>query len=599
MCGIAGYFAHRAKANPPGAAIVTAMRDHMIARGPDGAGLWESEDKRLCFGHRRLTIIDLSEAGAQPMRSADGRLTLTYNGEIYNYQALRTALEAKGRRFASHSDTEVLLHLYAEYGLAMFDHLRGMYAFALWDADRRQLLLGRDPYGIKPLYYADDQGCVRFASQVKALLRDPALPRDPDPAGLTGFHLLGSVPEPFTLYRAIRACPAGSYVLVDETGVRDPVRHSDIAGAIASADPRMTERDAQAAMLECVRAHLVADVEVGAFLSGGVDSGALIGLMRDAGQDNIRAVTLGFDELAGTAEDELPLAAEIARLYGVEQHVRTVGAAEFEADLPAIFAAMDQPSIDGINSWFVSKATRELGLKVALSGIGGDELLAGYSTFRTIPRARRLAGPIAAMPIAGPAARRLLHWLAPALIRNNPKLAGLFDLSGSWAGAYLLRRALLLPFELDGVMDPATAREGLERLRPLELIGATIAPDPGSDTGRVAALESSLYLRNQLLRDADWAGMAHSLEIRVPLVDYTLLGQIAGLIGALPVGQGKRLLADAPSRPLPGAIVNKPKTGFAIPVASWRAGRPRYVPDRRDSRVWARHVLDQAMTPLR
>lgn len=598
MCGIAGYFAHRANADPPGPAIVTAMRDHMTARGPDGAGLWESDDKRLCFGHRRLTIIDLSEAGAQPMRSADARLTLTFNGEIYNYQALRAALEARGRHFVSHSDTEVLLHLYAEYGLAMFAHLRGMYAFALWDEERRQLLLGRDPYGIKPLYYADDRGCVRFASQVKALLRDLDLPRDPDPAGLTGFHLFGSVPEPFTLYRAIKTCPAGSYVLADESGVAEPVRHSCIAEAIAAAAPRMNERGAQAALLDSVRAHLVADVEVGAFLSGGVDSGALIGLMRDAGQDRIRALTLGFDELAGTPADETPVAAETARLYGVEHHVRMVGAPEFEADLPAIFAAMDQPSVDGVNSWFVSKATRELGLKVALSGIGGDELLAGYSTFRTIPRTRRLAGPIAGLPLAGPIARRLLHSLAPALVRKNPKIAGLFDLSGSWAGTYLLRRALLLPFELGGAMDPAMAREGLERLRPLELIGATIAPDPGSDIKRVAALESSLYLRNQLLRDADWAGMAHSLEIRVPLVDYVLLGQIAGLVGAMPVGEGKRLLADAPSRPLPASVVNKPKTGFSVPVASWRAGRTTHIADRRDSRGWAQHVLAQAMTPL-
>ena len=258
-------------------------------------------------------------------------------------------------------------------------------------------------------------------------------------------------------------------------------------------------------------------------MSAGVDSGSLLGLMRDAGQSNIRAITLAFEEFAGSQEDEAPLAARVARHYGASHVVRRVGKKEFDDDLPAIFDAMDQPSIDGVNTWFVSKAAKEAGLKVALSGLGGDELLAGYPSFIDVPRWRRRFGPLAAVPGLGRMARRLASTFAPRLARSNPKALGLLDHASSWAGAYLLRRGLFLPHELTQVMEAGLAREGLRRLQPLKRLSASLVPDPGSDVGRVVVLESTQYMRNQLLRDADWAGMAHGVEIRVPLVDETLL----------------------------------------------------------------------------
>lgn len=590
MCGLAGYFAYRDAAVTPARETLAAVRDRMTARGPDGAGLWVADDARVGLAHRRLSIIDLSDAGFQPMLSRDGRHAIVFNGEIYNYAALQAELEAEGRVFRGHSDTEVLLALYDRDGDAMLDRLRGMYAIALWDMERRRLLLARDPYGIKPLYIADVGGCIRFASQVKALLADPAIPQTIDPAGLVGFHMTGSVPEPFTLYRAISAVPAGHKIVVDAGGVGPAVPHATVVDRIARAEPRAFDAGAvQAALADSVRAHLVADVEVGIFLSSGVDSSALLGLMRDAADAPPIATTLRFEEFAGRDNDETPLAAEIARLYGARHHVRTVTGAEFAADIDAIGAAMDQPSIDGINSWFVSKATRELGLKVALSGLGGDELLAGYSSFRTMPQTHRYAGPLARVPGLGSVARAALKRLAPGLLDRNPKLAGLFDLPASWAGTYLLRRAVLLPFELDAVLDRDTMAEGLERLDILGLIGRAVPVGAGSDVARVASLESSLYMRNQLLRDSDWAGMAHGLEIRVPLVDYTLLGQVAPMMGAITPGLGKATLAAAPSVPLPDHVVNRPKTGFSIPVASWLSNS-QSAPDRRDARQWARHV---------
>ena len=285
------------------------------------------------------------------------------------------------------------------------------------------------------------------------------------------------------------------------------------------------EERVRAAVLDSVRAHLLADVEVGIFLSAGVDSGALLGLMRDAGQQEIRAITLAFEEFSGTAEDEAPLAAQIAERYGAKHIVRRVSEQEFRDDLPAILDAMDQPSIDGVNTWFVSKAAKEIGLKVAISGLGGDELLAGYPSFVDVPRWRRRFGPLALLPGVGRLARWMIKTMAPGLARSQPKSLGVLEYANSWAGAYLLRRGLHLPHEMAQMMDPDFAREGLRRLKPLRRLAATLTPDPGSDVGRVCALESAHYMRNQLLRDADWAGMAHSLEIRVPLVDCHFVGR--------------------------------------------------------------------------
>lgn len=597
MCGIAGFHRYAAVARPIARDTLAAVRDRMARRGPDGAGLWIAADERTGFGHRRLSIIDLSDGGHQPMATPDARLTIVFNGEIYNYRALRDGLIADGVTFASDSDTEVLLHLFARDGAAMLTRLRGMFAIAIWDARDRTLTLARDPLGIKPLYYSDTGGALTFASQVKALLADPALSRDPSPAGLAGFHLMGSVPEPFTAWRAIKALPAGHWLTVDAGGVGAPQRYADAAGVLAEGrarDPRSV--DVAAALRDSVAHHLVADVEVGAFLSGGVDSSALIGLMRDCGQDRIRACTLAFGEFAGHHQDETPGAVAVARHYGVDYHIRRITASEFRADLDAIFDAMDQPSIDGINTWFVSKAVREMGLKVALSGLGGDELLAGYSTFRTVPAMRRRFGPLAKVPGAGPLARMLIG--ATGVAKRNPKAAGVLDYAGSWGGAYLLRRAVLLPFELDGVMDPAIAREGLAELDPIGAIERSMTPDPGSDNGRVCALEMSNYMRNQLLRDSDWAGMAHSLEIRVPLVDFTLLTALAPRIATLAPGEGKRLLANAPSNPVPREIVERSKTGFAIPVADWLAGNASHVPDRRASRGWAAIATERSLAAL-
>jgi asparagine synthase (glutamine-hydrolysing) len=418
-----------------------------------------------------------------------------------------------------------------------------------------------------------------------------------DPAGLVGFCLFGSVPEPFTFHTAIRALPAGHFLRIDTTrGAGQPEAYASIPAALSDAG-RMP-KDASSTVLreavrDSIRAHLLADVEVGLFLSSGVDSGALLGLMRDCGQQKIRAITLGFEEFVASEADEVPLAAKVAAHYNAEHIVRRVNREEFDEDLPAFLAAMDQPTIDGVNTWFIAKAAREAGLKVALSGLGGDELLGGYPSFRDVPRWVATLAAAGAVPGLGLLSRRVGIWLAPRFAARNPKALALLEYGGSYPGAYLLRRAVYLPHELPELLGPDLAREGLMRLLPLSLVEAAMTPDPQHPMHRVSALESGLYMRNQLLRDADWAGMAHSVEIRTPLVDYTLLQTVAPLMGQLLGGAGKRALGLTLSSPLPSMIVEREKTGFAVPTRAWMGGSagPN---DRLTSRRWMMCILEAA-----
>jgi len=279
MCGIAGIVAYRHPAPAVERSELLAIRDAMALRGPDGSGLWIGTEGNAALAHRRLAIIDLSETGAQPMATSDGRFHITFNGEIYNYRELRSQLLAKGYRFRSTSDTEVLLHLYADRGPAMTEALRGMYAFGIWDEKEKSLFLARDPFGIKPLYYADDGKTLRFASQVKALMAGGKIDRTPEAAGHVGFFVLGSVPEPFTLYRSIRALPAGSTLSLRRGGSLAIARYFDIAEEMARANespkkPAIRDKAGllKEAMEDSVRHHMVADVPVGLFLSSGMDS---------------------------------------------------------------------------------------------------------------------------------------------------------------------------------------------------------------------------------------------------------------------------------------------------------------------------------------
>ncbi|MEO8196929.1 MAG: asparagine synthase (glutamine-hydrolyzing) [Thermoanaerobaculia bacterium] len=583
MCGISGILRRTPSAPPPDPGELGRIHAALAARGPDGEGIWSSPDGRLRLAHRRLSILDLSPAGAQPMSTADGRFTIVFNGEIYNFRELAAELTAKGAPLRSRSDTEVILELWRREGPLALAKLRGMFALAIWDQSSGELVLARDPYGIKPLYYSLDGGQLRFASQARALEAGGGLSLEVDPAAVAGLLSWGAVPEPLSLRKSIRALPAGHWARVAADG-------SFVLEAVPRTGFAKGPGDAAEALAASVRAHLVADVPVGVFLSAGLDSALIAALaVRGApGQgEPLTALTLTWAEARGTAADEEPLARATAAALGLRHVVREIEAGEVRALMPEILAAMDQPSIDGFNTWLVARVAKEEGLKVALSGLGGDELFGGYSSFRDVPRWRARASRLRRLPglaaVWPGAARRL----AP----GTPKLASVLRYGASFAGAYALRRAVFLPHEVDEILE----RSGLAEpgLRPYdapfdawERMGEAVLGDPShllQDPWRaVHHLESALYLRHQLLRDSDWAGMAHGVEIRTPLVDAWLR---AGMerFGFEPArSRGKAALVQAIAPELPEALFTRLKSGFQLPIADWLEpdpgrGRPRRI----------------------
>src|SRR5215472_6138271 len=600
MCGIVAIFAYRKHAPSVDREELLRIREAMVKRGPDGAGLWVSEDQRIGLAHRRLAIIDVSEAGAQPMATADGNFHIVFNGEIYNYRELRQQLESKGYLFRSQSDTEVLLHLYEEYGADLVEHLRGMYAFAIYDSRQRGLLLARDPYGIKPLYYADDGARIRVASQVKALLKGDHIDTAPEPAGHVGFFLWGHVPEPYTLYRGIRALPSGTTMWIDTQGHKQTKKVFSITDEFAKASQaakNLTREEVherlRSALLDTVRHHLVADVPVGLFLSSGIDSSTLTALAREVSNADLRTITLGFKEFQETSNDEVPLAEHVAKQYGTQHHTAWITKRDFVEERDAILNAMDQPSIDGINTYFVSKAAAEAGLKVALSGLGGDELFGGYPSFRQIPKLVSVVSPFRALPFTGKAFR----YLSAPIVKHftSPKYAGLLEYGGTYGGAYLLRRGLFMPWELPKHVNGDMVREGWNELRTLSHLEETTTGINNAHL-KVSGLESSWYMRNQLLRDADWASMAHSVEVRTPLADSRLLQNVASLLAAT-THLSKTDLARTPSKPLPEQIIARSKSGFSVPVREWSLTTTG-VKDR-GLRFWAKRVHQKHSTAKR
>jgi len=595
MCGIACIYSYNPIVSPTtNTETLLRICNAMQTRGPDGAGQWFSVDKRVALGHRRLSIIDLSGSAAQPMGSPHGNAVISFNGEIYNYAFLREQLIARGYIFRSHSDTEVLLHLYAAKGRAMLRDLRGMYAFAIWDHQRQGLFLARDPFGIKPLYYYDDGHTFEAASQVQALLAGGAIDTTPEPAGHVGFFLWGHIPEPFTLYRHIRSLPAGASLWVDAKGPGEPEHFTEITDLFRHPAKSPGAEDKQEplrqVLSDSVRHHLIADVPVGLFLSSGMDSATLTALAAEF-ENRIITVTLGFDEYRGTHQDETILAKEIASLYGTRHHTVRIDQNDFERSLGHFFNAMDQPTIDGLNTFLVSRAASQCGLKAALSGLGADELFGGYPGFCQIPRSVKLFGRLPRFSIPD----KVLHFIGSSVLNpfTSPKYAGIFNYGATWGGAYLLRRGVYMPWELTDVLDADMVSEGWQRLNTMHRLEQTVKNIKNQHL-KVAALEFSWYLRNQLLRDTDWAGMAHSLEIRVPFVDRPVLETIIGWVqNNHPFTKNE--MGRTPVKPLPPAVFQRSKTGFTVPIRKWLQEMTGVTCNERGLRSWARMVYGAAL----
>jgi asparagine synthase (glutamine-hydrolysing) len=588
VCGIAGAFAFGPGSDPVDQALILRLNDLQQRRGPDGSGLWASEHNRVVLGHRRLAIIDTGASGRQPMSDVTGRWVISFNGEIYNYRALRLELERLGCVFHTNSDTEVLINAVAQWGEAGLRKLRGMFAFALWDALKQELWLARDPYGIKPLYVAESHGILWFASQARSLASCAPIDTRRDAAALTGFYLWGHVPEPFSWWAGIHMLPPGhvqriraghappapkAFARVEETYLSRPAR------PLAHGELRQL-------LLDSVRDHMVSDVPVGVFLSAGIDSNVIAALASELGTQ-LRTVTLAFDEYVGTRNDEAPLAEAAAKALGSDHVTVRIGRDEFEELLNDFLLCMDQPTIDGLNTYLVSRAAAMQGLKVALSGLGGDELFGGYPSFQQIPKLLKWGQRLSFAKPFGFAVHALVR--AMPLPGISRKASGLLSHSGDVASAYLLRRALHLEDELDALLDESWLNEGVERLATVQTLTGTVSTLRTSGAPlytQIAALESCWYMRSQLLRDTDWSSMAHGLEVRVTFVDINLLEHLApAMVSAAP--PSKRDLASC-AQELPPSMLSRPKTGFSTPVREWIGDRGGS--SSRGLRGWATNV---------
>jgi asparagine synthase (glutamine-hydrolysing) len=553
-------------------ALARALSGALAHRGPDGQGVWTSLSQDVLLSHRRLAIIDLTADGVQPMVTPDGRHRIVFNGEIYNYQALKRELASRGERFATASDTEVLLRLVACDGPAALARVRGMFALAMWDSADRALLLARDRFGIKPLYTAIGDSSLAFGSEIHALVTSGLVGRNIEPAGVLGYLAWGSVPPPLTWIAGVESLLPGTWLRWWPDGRHERGRFADINAAYARrADATRGERamraDVREAVQDSVAAHMVADVPVGIFLSGGIDSSAILSAATSAGMPGLRTYTVRF-EGSGSEHEYARL---VASAFGATHQELVVEASHVAADLPRILDHLDQPTIDAVNSFYVSRAVAATGIKAVLSGTGGDELFGGYPSFRRLPAAARVKqrlGPV--FPMLAPAIAAVLP------DRLAERWRHFASGNGRVAAAYRAQRGLFMPSELSAMAGPAftdgPAAAIAERLIAAEsgMFGESHASTPEGD---VARLETRLYLGAQLLRDLDAMSMAHSLEVRVPFVDHILLDAVWPDLGAHPaLMRNKRLLHETLARRLPPAAVNRRKQGFTLPFAQWMGG---------------------------
>jgi asparagine synthase (glutamine-hydrolysing) len=595
ICGVAFVNGNADEKSP-----VVAMAAALQHRGPDEDGFLINEPRApgLALGVRRLSIIDLP-GGHQPIWNEARDVAVVFNGELYNYSELRQQLRANGHRFTTQSDTEILVHGWEEWGEDCLNELRGMFAFALLDLRKHYataplLFLARDPLGIKPLYYAQTADGFAFASEVRALLASGMVPKQLSQDALTAYLLFGSVSEPVTLVEGVFSLPPGHRMLLyvperrrtprarpwwdvmQSPAARDTQKPADVSAAARALRPLLED---------AVRAHLIADVPVGLFLSSGLDSGAIAALAARI-QPGIRSFTLAFP---GTPYDESALAREVAKRTST-QHTRVpLEGGSVPARLDEAIAALDQPTMDGINTYFVSWAAREVGLKVALSGTGGDELFAGYRTFGDTERLRRLSR---------------LAWFVPAPLRsasaplvrnlaargNSPDAAR--KVAAAWVSPdrlphpYFFARNLFPPSELKQLTEPKFRASSVHAdgvsLEPTWLGWLERSADVARKLGPIASvswLELRSYMASTLLRDTDSVSMAQSLEVRVPLLDTPLVEFVYSLPDDARhrPGTQKALLTEALTGILPPEILVQPKRTFTLPWEDWLRGplRPR------------------------
>jgi asparagine synthase (glutamine-hydrolysing) len=535
-----------------------AIQRSLRHRGPDDEGLFLARDGRAGLVSTRLSILDLSTAGHQPMASADGRYHIVFNGEIYNFMALREELERAGETFISRSDTEVILKMYARYGPDCVREFEGMFAIAIWDKREQICFLARDPFGVKPLYYHDKGGVFVFASEIRSLLGSGLIARELSPSAVHGYLLFGTVAEPSALIQGVSTLPAGHHL----TWRDGRVRSSQHWGISFGAEP-FAEDEAKAtvrsALEDSVCRHMISDVPVGVFLSGGIDSTALVALASRHQGAQLQTFCISLDD---PEFNEGEVAARTAKHFGTRHFDLRLDSATARQLLHSFLDRSDLPSIDGYNTFCVAKHAHDCGIKVVLSGLGGDELFGGYPSFHSVPQMFRISRRLNGLGPLRTAAGRLLEWFG-----KSPRSQRL--------GRFIAERptSTLAYWCMRGIFTPAEATALLGRYFPGQIAisekGVDFpVPEQPTLEDEVSYLELTRYMRNQLLRDSDVMSMAWSLELRVPYVDATFVNAIQRIPAGLRLTPGKQLLSLAVPE-IPDWVRGRRKQGFTFPFERW------------------------------
>lgn len=562
MCGIAGIISRDAtKHNKAFDAIV----DSMAMRGPDDRGVWNNAKGAVLFGHRRLSIIDLSADGHQPMEYEN--FHITFNGEIYNFEELKKELQKKGHAFHTKSDTEVILVAYKEWGTNAFLKLRGMFAFALYDGNKDEVILVRDRFGIKPIYYYESKDELVFASTVGALKGSGLVPTDEDERWRAAFMLFGYLPYPITTLKHVRPLDAGSYLIrrSDNTSSTsyyfNPI---DLFERKKEFTKDEAAKETRKILEESVKLHLISDAPIGVFLSGGLDSSVLSALASRALPKPVNTLSIDFKEAKFS---ERKYREELVRNIRSKHKEVVVSADDFFKEFKNIFDVMDQPSIDGVNTYFVSLAAKNEGLTVVLSGLGSDEQFFGYNHFKRarlllrlfkIPRALRV--PLSLFSRLRERFARLEYVGFDGLLPTYLMTRGLF--SPSW----VMRILRMNRKEINALLEAIAEENGLDDSR----FGALTPEDIFS------LLELKFYLKSQLLKDSDFMSMSHSIEVRVPFLDNELVALLASIKPQLKFGAvNKELLVRATEDIIPRVVWDRTKMGFTFPFEGWLRNLPK------------------------
>ncbi len=561
MCGISGIYGTPL---PEGAGdILQRMNDSIAHRGPDDSGTYM--DDQIALGHRRLAILDLSPAGHQPMFDASKKIAIVYNGEIYNFLEIRSQLT--DYNFITQSDTEVVLAAYLKWGVDCLQRFNGMFAFALWDIEKKELFIARDRLGVKPLYYTEKDGVVYFASEVRALLNSGKINRKINREVLAEYFTYQTVHAPSTLVKDVYMLMPGHYMLMKEGKVSIKRWWSARENYSKSSEGKSYEevcKEVNRLLMASVERRLISDVPFGAFLSGGIDSSAIVGMMSKVQKQPVKTFTIIFDE---EAFSEAKYARIVADLFKTDHHEFRLTPDDFLKELPIALNALDHPSGDGPNSYIVSRITREAGITMALSGLGGDEFFAGYPVFN---RSLQIQNKKWLFNIPSPI--RKLAGAAYSGIKSDitaDKMVQLLNQEDhTLNSSFPLSRQVGLPQHVRGLL-------GLKVL-PSDAIKNILATELGGEAekmpelSKVSIAEMSTYMQNVLLRDADQMSMAVALEVRVPFLDYELVEYVLGINDEFKKPQiPKKLLVDSLQGLLPDEIIHRKKMGFVFPWAVW------------------------------